>query len=357
MNVPASNITLKRNILILITFISIFMEAHDASSLRPQSRNGRSGLDSRTGRPESRTGRPESRNGFKLVRPLSLKNIGPSRIFSPSPLFRTKTPVIQLNSPQQIPLNSPQPPSPPPTPSPSPPSPSTPSVQPPVSQPPESIDVQTKLLLVFVSFFTLIFVVILLIIGHFTWFADIRKELEEEWHDELVKEDERRVAKTILSEMTNPFENLEDDEDFGAKCGGVEIRRRDSIDSNGCTRGLCIPPHHSILCPINPNILQLNELFPSEDPIDFRNNPRPSTEWMNLESCVRISEPVPMRNRMLSYSATFLSSLSSPKRPMTPQTPDPTVLERDLEVGLFSESFNLKSPMSLDFDISKLDLI
>ena len=263
--------------------------------------------------------------------------------------------------------------------SPQPASPSPQMQQKPPDHNPDPVDVQTKLAIVLVSIFTLIFVLVLLVIGHFTWFADIRKELQEEWLEELKKEEERRAAKTIINEMTNPFVNLEDDaihvdeEGMQRRCeNAAEIRRRESIDSYGCTRGLCVPPHHSILCPNNPSIPSLNEPFPlpspssfypSEDPIEYRHVSRRPSEWMNLESCVKISEPIPLRNRMMSFS-TIISSPT--RRPMTPLTPDPAICsiisnegtgERDIEAGKFTESLDLKSSPVIKFDLSKLDLI
>ena len=225
-----------------------------------------------------------------------------------------------------------------------------------------TIDFHTKMLLVTVSIFMLIFVIALLVIGHFTWFADIRKKLEEEWDEELKAEEEKRIAKNILNEMVNPFEDEE--------LGGESVQeRRISVDSVGCARGQCVPPHHSILCPNNPNIPSLNEPFsfnslaPSKsdhypcfdsDPIEYRN--RPSTEWMNLDSSVKISEPLPLRDR--SESRFYLSGINSfstgvlgmgRKPPMAPATPDPDA--NDFELGSV-----LASPQP-KFDISKLDML
>lgn len=225
-----------------------------------------------------------------------------------------------------------------------------------------TIDFHTKMLLVTVSIFTLIFVIALLVIGHFTWFADIRKKLEEEWEEELKAEEEKRVAKNILSEMVNPF----DDEEAGS-VSGFDYRRM-SVDSVGCARGQCVPPHHSILCPNNPNVPSLNEPFSfnsssktavdhiryDSDPIEYRN--RPSTEWMNLDSSVKISEPLPMRDRTESrfylgnnhfnFSTGFLGR----KVPIAPATPDPDASDMELGNGI------IVSPQ-LKFDISKLDML
>ena len=230
------------------------------------------------------------------------------------------------------------------------------------------IDFHTKLLLVTLSIFMLIFVVVLLVIGHFTWFADIRKKLEEEWEEELKAEEEKRVAKKILSEMINPFED-EETGSVGLTVDGEEDEfgmRRDSVDSAGCTRGQCVPPHHSILCRNNPNIPSLNEpfsfnkdYFSPTDPIDYRN--RPSTEWMNLESSVKVSEPIPMRerkesSRMMFVGNNFSTGLLVPKPPMTPATPGPDA--SDLEMG--SSPIMSSSPASPEhpkFDLSKIDML
>lgn len=242
----------------------------------------------------------------------------------------------------------------------------------------DKTEMETKLILVSASIFTIIFVLVLLIIGHFTWFADIRKELEEEWQEELRKEEEKRIAKSILSEMVNPFTNLEDEvegegDEARYQAAAMIRRRESSLDSNGCTRGLCFPPHHSILCPNNPNIPSLNEPFPlgtatattlTEDPIEYRNNNnlRKSTEWMNLDSCVRVPEPVPIRDRMRGNSF-YPAFPPPPKRPMTPITPDPATMDadevrgRDPEAAKFTESLDLKASPQLNFDLSKLDLI
>ena len=216
-----------------------------------------------------------------------------------------------------------------------------------------TLDFHTKMLLVSVSIFMLVLVIVLLVIGHFTWFTDIRKKLEEEWEEELKAEEEKRVAKSILSEMINPFE----DEEM-ANIGFDD--RRISVDSAGCTRGRCVPPHHSILCPNNPNVPSLNEPFPFNlskpdrrfdiDPIDYRN--RPSTEWMNLETTVKISEPMPVRDRTGSrfYIGNNLSTgFLGRKPPVLPATPDPD--NSDTEMGMV-----IASPQS-NYSISKLDML
>ena len=351
MNIPAFNMTLKRNILLLMMLMSSCFHVVVLTAVLEQRSSSRN-----TGRLTPI--RSESRNGFRSGRTTPY--------FRP---IRSKTPIKRTQSNQTLQNLQPQR--------------KTPSPANINNINSESIDVQTKLMLVLVSIFTLIFVMVLLIIGHFTWFADIRKELEEEWQDEIRKEEERRIAKSILSEMTNPFTNLEDDEDedgreaFKGEDKGnegmyfgdnFEIRRRDSIDSVGCTRGLCFPPHHSILCPNNTNIPSLNEpllspsAFNSQDPIEYRNyKSRRSTEWMNLDSCVKVSEPIPVRGRTRGFHSDLRSL---PKRPMTPLTPDPSAIvdtesveNRDPETGKFAESLDLTSSPAIKFDLSKLDLI
>lgn len=237
-------------------------------------------------------------------------------------------------------------------------SPTTPSSDPP-NKPGGSLDFKTKMLLVICSIFMLLFVIFLLIIGHFTWFADIRKKLEQEWEEELEAEERKRVANDILNEMRNSFE-VEEAQPSGANDDGFD-HRRESVDSAGCTRGRCVPPHHSILCPNNPNIPNLNEPFSfslsknsnnlyEDDPVEYRST-RSSTEWMNLDSSVKVSEPVPMRARsdsrmQFKSHSNFSTGCLVPKHPLTPITPDPN----DIERGTVIHSPEIK------FDISKLDM-
>ena len=374
----ALDMTLKKTFLFLLMFMSILTRTgHAASESRSNSRNAPSRSESRnSARPESRnSARPESRTGpYRSSTPYTRGLRSPlhwnmNRARTPTQNCnnsRPKTPIQRSSSNQVLPniseVNS--------------------RPQSPEIRNNDKTEMETKLILVSASIFTIIFVLVLLIIGHFTWFADIRKELEEEWQEELRKEEEKRIAKSILSEMVNPFTNLEDeaDEVEGDEAtyqAAAMIRRRESsLDSNGCTRGLCFPPHHSILCPNNPNIPSLNEPVPlgtaaatapfySEDPIEFRsNNLRKSTEWMNLDSCVRVPEPVPIRDRMRSSSfyPNIPLSTSPPKRPMTPITPDPATMDidergRDPEAAKFTESLDLKASPQLNFDLTKLDLI
>lgn len=235
-----------------------------------------------------------------------------------------------------------------------------------------TLDFHTKMLLVTVSIFMLIFVIALLVIGHFTWFADIRKKLEEEWEEELKAEEEKRVAKNILSEMINPFE----DEERGDE-------RRMSVDSIGCTRGQCVPPHHSILCPNNPNVPSLNEPFSfhlssnansnanaakwfDTDPIEYRNRPS-TTEWMNLDSSVKISGPLPRRDRTesrfyIGNNFNFSTGMLGRKAPMAPATPDPDMdmdLGEELRINSFPRSTTtIASPQPKSkFDLTKLDML
>ena len=220
-----------------------------------------------------------------------------------------------------------------------------------------TLDFHTKMLLVSVSIFMLILVIVLLVIGHFTWFTDIRKKLEEEWEAELKAEEEKRVAKNILSEMINPFE----DEEMAMTSIGFDDRRM-SVDSAGCARGQCVPPHHSILCPNNLNVPSLNEPFSFNlsktetnrrfdiDPINYRN--RSSTEWMNLDTTVKISEPTPVRDRTGSrfyIGNNFSTGFLGRKPPVLPATPDPD--NSDTEMGTVIASPQPK------FDISKLDML
>lgn len=244
---------------------------------------------------------------------------------------------------------------------------------------PGALDFQTKMVLVSFSIFMLIFVVVLLVIGHFTWFADIRHKLEQEWEEELKREEENQIASSILNEMTNPFAIDLDNS------GGTTVRRKSSIDSNGCTRGLCVPPHHSILCPNNPNVPSLSDPLPFgipdeeydrfNDPVDYRSVR--SRDWMNLESSVKvISEPIPMREqRFLSTGGNFSTGTLVPKPPVTPSTPGPFGDSDDNENeevvgngrnGNDMESGNnnfpvfpvrsIRKPSIQQFDISKLDL-
>lgn len=202
----------------------------------------------------------------------------------------------------------------------------------------------------------LLFVIILLVIGHFTWFAEIRKKLEQEWEEELRAEEKKRVASSILSEMKNPFEHDEESE-IGYYNSDY---RRESVDSAGCTRGRCVPPHHSILCPNNPNVPNLNEPFSfslskhdnleyEDDPIEYRKS---TADWMNLESSVRVSEPIPRRGErtdprmQFKAHSNFSTGCLVPKPPMTPITPDPGDVERGTVIH---------SP-EIRFDISKLDM-
>ena len=232
-----------------------------------------------------------------------------------------------------------------------------------------SMDFQTKILLVSFSIFILVFVVILLIIGHFTWFADIRRKLEEEWAEELKLEREKLAAQMILAEMTNPFEDQQTAqttilEDQNSIDDDNVYFRKDSVDSSGCARGRCVPPHHSILCPNNPNIPSLTDpIFHSshDDPIEYRYNTRPSTtEWMNLESCVKISEPVPRRERG-DYHYNQNSIFMMPRSPMTPITPEP-IDQQDIELGTLTKRDSFKSSShailspEMKFDLSKLDM-
>lgn len=239
------------------------------------------------------------------------------------------------------------------------------------SSPSGSLDFNTKMLLVIFSIFILLFVIILLIIGHFTWFAEIRKKLEQEWEEELQEMESKRIAKTILSEMKNPFSGNNQDldhENNDLNDYSLEYNtgmRRDSLDSAGCTLGRCVPPHHSILCPNNPNVPNLHDPFPilESNFVDYKDyeegygsNNRSSTEWMNLDSSVRVSGPIPMRDsRMHQYKShcNFSTGCLIPKLPMTPITPDPNDIERGNNT---SNNNSIKSPEMSNFDISKLDM-
>ena len=57
---------------------------------------------------------------------------------------------------------------------------------------------QTKMFLVFFSVFMLIFIMVLLVVGHFTWFADIKEKLAAEWEEERAKVEKERATQEIL---------------------------------------------------------------------------------------------------------------------------------------------------------------
>lgn len=242
------------------------------------------------------------------------------------------------------------------------------------------LDFQTKMLLVCFSIFMLIFVLMLLIIGHFTWFADIRHKLEEEWEQELKAEEAKRAAKAILAEMKNPFEAEVDKGIKESEGEGDAYRnRRVSVDSAGCTRGRCVPPHHSILCPNNPNVPSLTDPIFRRDPANpleydyLDQRPSSMSEWMNLDSSVKISEPVPVRENIRGFPTSFSTSSLIPKPPVTPMTPGPNEDSDPENANSTSTSTNhnrinsvdielgkTKSPLPLSpqlkFDFSKLDM-
>jgi hypothetical protein len=205
------------------------------------------------------------------------------------------------------------------------------------------LDFHTKVFLIILSSFMVIFMMILLVIGHFTWFAQMRKNLEMEWEAELQAQMSARRRLSILSEMQNPFEG-----------------RRDSIDSNGCTsRGLCIPPHHSILCPNNTSIPSLHEPFMSDSAsthhyIDDPVSRSSSSYWMNLESSV-VRQPVPVN--------TFFP-IKAPRLLVTPLSPEPAHIASTIDIAsisapnlLMNRSCGSKEKEeTTGFDLSKLDM-
>lgn len=257
---------------------------------------------------------------------------------------------------------------------------------------------QTKMFLVLFSVFILIFIMVLLVVGHFTWFADIKEKLVTEWEEEKAKIEKDKAAKQILDEMKmkNPFDGNEIDKGMTAE---NKYRRKESFDSGGeCSRGLCVPPHHSILCPnntaipslsepINNNYYQDSSYFLNEkndndndkdndnnDPIYYRR--RPSSDWMNLDTCVKVSEPIPLRHDLKHFIMS--SGCLIPRAPLTPVTPDPVAISSSLlpqvnkpspsslninnnlsslasdpELG---DTENNRYPSLLNFDISKLDM-
>lgn len=248
----------------------------------------------------------------------------------------------------------------------------------------------TKMILVFFSVFILIFVMVLLVVGHFTWFADIKQKLATEWE---VEKNQATKKIEILDELKNPFV----DEPAIVE---NKNRRKESFDSGvECRRGLCVPPHHSILCPNNTAIPSLsepilnyyyqdssndsnsnndNEIY-KNDPIYYRR--RPSSDWMNLDTCVvKVSEPIPLRRDFKHFNMS--TGCIIPKAPLTPVTPDPVPIYSSIQVQVqvnksLSSSLNTiisRSSLSSDpelgenetemnqypslhnFDISKLDM-
>ena len=242
---------------------------------------------------------------------------------------------------------------------------------------------QTKMFLVFFSVFMLIFIMVLLVVGHFTWFADIKEKLAAEWEEERAKVEKERATQEILVKKKNTLDGNEIEKGMPLE---NKFRCKEGFDSgNECSRGLCVPPHHSILCPNNTAIPSLSEpinknyyhdsgYFLNEnesndnvnDPIYYRR--RPSNDWMNLESCVKISEPIPLRRDLKHFNMS--TGCIIPKAPLTPVTPDPQQvnnisalsslknINNNVSSSLASdpELENIRYPSLLNFDISKLDM-
>ena len=216
---------------------------------------------------------------------------------------------------------------------------------------------QTRLLLIFFAFFMLIFLLVCLIIGHFTWFADLKEQLELEHKMRLAEEAAQRRESEVQVEdaQAGPVENenvFADWEDFG-EVGQLP-------QETECDPELCIPPHHSILCPNNRTIPALNE------PLRL--------ESLNTISSLGLATPVPIaatlqRNASISAIQRPITPSISPVALQSPQfSKNSRFVERDLESGRPvrsasvspSQASSSSSPVthpSGTLDISRLDLL
>lgn len=199
----------------------------------------------------------------------------------------------------------------------------------------------------FFALFVLILVTVTLVVGHFTWLAELKEKLQEE-HRARLAERKKKSEKVVPSPTTSsrsvddPFGSWENEQE-----GEEEVV---------CSGQLCIPPHHSILCPLNQTVPQLDEAL--------------QLESRNSLSSLGLASPVPIRANAILRNNPVI------ERPMTPSISPPklqsatasgnknTVFpERDLESGRPTRSSSTSpsvSNVSLPrgfLDISKMDMI
>ncbi len=225
---------------------------------------------------------------------------------------------------------------------------------------PRSVDSQqdatsiliTRVFLLFFAFFMLVFLLVSLIIGHFTWFADLREKLEVEHKLRLAQESARLREEQRVESCPPPSSNP-----FAEWAESSSPNSSVEFEDAECDPELCVPPHHSILCPNNRMIPLLNEPLRMES--------------LNSISILSLARPVPQ-----TACSSRSSALPVIERSMTPsQSPNPGLqnfaknsrfVERDLESGrpvrsssaspFSSTTGTATNPRSV-LDISKLDMI
>jgi hypothetical protein len=186
-----------------------------------------------------------------------------------------------------------------------------------------------------------------LVIGHFTWFDELREKLELE-HKLKLAEEAEQARQALRAESCpppeDPFSEWENSSDSKEDFVGTE-----------CDFDLCIAPHHSILCPNNCLIPSLNEP-------------------LRLESSDTISIlGLATRTGSSSRNSALLTE-SAIERPLAPalsstqaiSAKNSRFVERDLESGrpVRSSSASPSNSSSSSgthtqstLDISKLDMI
>ena len=209
---------------------------------------------------------------------------------------------------------------------------------------------KTKFLIIFFAFFLLILLLVAMVVGHFTWFDELREKLKEEHHEKLAEERRRAAQEAEFEGSGNPFAKWESED------------AQNIQPAPECNPSWCIPPHHSVLCPNNKSIPALNE------PLRMESN--------NSISSLMLATPVPIRS---SPSANDFYESYPIHRPSTPAASPGSSMasfavknsrfaERDLESGhpvrsvSTSPSQTSKSSSSVThpretLDISKIDLL
>lgn len=209
---------------------------------------------------------------------------------------------------------------------------------------------KTKVLLMFFALFVLILVTVTLVVGHFTWLAELKEKLREEHRAKLAE----KKKKSQTGESSPATSSCSPEDPFGNwEKGQVDEEAAEEVF---CSGQLCIQPHHSILCPLNQSVPKLDEALQLES--------RSSISSLGLAS------PVPIR----ANSAMRKNSIID--RPITPSISPPkgntlaavnskkkVFPERDLESGRPTRPSstspsvsNISLPRGV-LDISKMDMI